>query len=105
MSCVIVPEDHLAVFLGFFLAPVSVIVLCLFIFIGVLCLLIFSDNRVVASLTSDVCPRVAEVCMGACCRLLDGGDQCLPTGRWGFISGEIRGSCVPGGRVFRQLVY
>ena len=56
----------------------------------------FRDNRVVASLTSDVCPPVAEVRMGACCRLLMGGaDACPlvggadsnPSGGWGLVSG------------------
>ena len=59
---------------------------------------------------------VAEVGMGAFCRLPDGRDQCLPTvGRADFIPlvggvlslGEIRGGCVPagiGGGVFRQPV-
>ena len=70
-------------------------------------------------------PLVVEVGTSACCRLPNGRDWCLPTGRWadsypsggwgfvlgeirgeirGFVLGEIRGGCVPG-EIFRQPVY
>ena len=56
----------------------------------------FRDNRVVASLTSDVCPPVAEVGTRAYCRIPDGRADACPlvggadsylSGFWGFVSG------------------
>ena len=46
---------------------------------------LFKNNRVIASLISGVCPLVAEVGMGACCRLPDacplvGGADSNPSG-------------------------
>ena len=61
-----------------------------------MCVDLFIDNRVVTSLTSDVCLLVAEVGTGACCRLPDESDWCLttsggadsyPSGGLGFVSG------------------
>ena len=56
----------------------------------------FTDNRVVASLPSGVCPLVAEVGKGLAvgflmggadaCPLVGGADSC-PSGGWGFVSG------------------
>ena len=58
-----------------------VMVFCLFIFIGFLCGDLFTDNRVVGSLTSGVCPPCGWSWYMVCCRLPDGSDRCLPTGR------------------------
>ena len=67
----------------------------------------FAGNRIVASLTSDVCLLLAEVGMGAFFRLPNGKGLALAhwlvgliliplLGRALYLS-EIRGGCVPGG--------
>ena len=57
---------------------------------------LLTDNRVVASLTSDVCPPVAESVWGVAVGfLLGGADACplvggadsKPSGGWGLVSG------------------
>ena len=47
-----------------------------------LCGLHFASYRVVASLASGFCPLVNEVGTGLCCRLPDGRDWFLRTGKW-----------------------
>ena len=78
------------------------IFLCLFTLYNFLSGLIFAGYRVIASPASGVCPLVGEVDTGACYKLPDGKDWCLPTGRWTWVFsmgrvlslGVIRGSCV-----------
>ena len=72
-------------------------VLCCFIFIGFWCGLLFADNRVVASFTSDVFPllwlklvrglAVGFLMGGAgACPLADGAES-YPSDGWGFVPG------------------